>query len=78
MGGFLSHPAKHFPERFSNNQFLKDHPYALPCFVSSAISLVAFIIVALFFREVSSSRLFILSTGLDIDLWSCISVFAST
>lgn len=53
MGGFLSHPAKHFPRRFGNSQFLKDHPYALPSFVSSTVSLLAFMVVALFFREVS-------------------------
>jgi hypothetical protein len=52
MGGFLSHPAKHFPNRFGNNKFLKDHPYALPCLASSAISFVIFIVVALFLREV--------------------------
>ena len=52
MGGFLNHPVERFPKRFRNSQFLKDHPYALPCFASSVISLVIFIVVALFLREV--------------------------
>ncbi|KAF8323178.1 MFS general substrate transporter [Clavulina sp. PMI_390] len=51
MGGFLSHPTQRFPRRFGDSEFLKNHPYALPCFVSSMVSLAAFLIIFLFFTE---------------------------
>lgn len=56
MGGFLTNPAQKFPRIFGTSIFLIDHPYVLPCFASCTLSSLAFIALALFFREVRCTR----------------------
>ncbi|EIE90760.1 hypothetical protein RO3G_15471 [Rhizopus delemar RA 99-880] len=51
IGGYLNHPATHFPSLFSANQFLKDYPYFLPCFVSALGSTIGFILGYIYLKE---------------------------
>ncbi|KAG1058143.1 hypothetical protein G6F43_000087 [Rhizopus delemar] len=51
LGGYLNHPATHFPSLFSANQFLKDYPYFLPCFVSALGSTIGFILGYIYLKE---------------------------
>ena len=53
IGGMLERPADKFPAQFGNSSFLQKYPYFLPCFVSAAIAVACWFIVALFFKEVS-------------------------
>ena len=53
IGGMLERPAEKFPALFGNSSFLQKYPYFLPCFVSAAIAVARWFIVALFFKEVS-------------------------
>ncbi|KAG9035199.1 hypothetical protein FRB95_011933 [Tulasnella sp. JGI-2019a] len=55
IGGNLSHPAERYPSIFGDIQFLKRHPYFLPCFVSSSITIFS-ILIAIFFLEETLPR----------------------
>ncbi len=50
IGGFLEHPARHFPE-FSG-QLWRNYPYLLPCIATASISMIGFITVICFVQEV--------------------------
>lgn len=41
----------HFPSLFGGNEFLKEYPYFLPCFVSSIGSFIGFILGYFFLEE---------------------------
>lgn len=55
MGGTLARPHDRWPHIFSN-QFWVDYPYFLPCAGSAAFSAGAFVISAIFLKEVSVSH----------------------
>jgi len=50
LGGVLSRPQEQFPTIFTS-QFWADFPYFLPCVLSAAFALVAFLLIAFFFQE---------------------------
>ncbi|CAG8737494.1 8021_t:CDS:2, partial [Ambispora leptoticha] len=43
VGGYLSHPADHFPNIFGND-FWRYYPYLLPCLVASSVSATGFVV----------------------------------
>ncbi|KAG8875169.1 hypothetical protein FRB97_005352 [Tulasnella sp. 331] len=51
IGGYLSHPVERYPETFGHFNFLKQHPYFLPCFVSSLITLCSIVVAVIFLEE---------------------------
>jgi len=51
IGGWLYSPAKRFPGLFGQNEFLKSHPYFLPCALPATFSLSACIVSFLFLEE---------------------------
>ncbi|OAD78155.1 hypothetical protein PHYBLDRAFT_140257 [Phycomyces blakesleeanus NRRL 1555(-)] len=51
LGGYLSRPVEGFPEYFGDNEFLKEYPYFLPCFVSSIGSFIGFLIGYFYLNE---------------------------
>ncbi|KAF5026688.1 hypothetical protein F66182_1237 [Fusarium sp. NRRL 66182] len=51
IGGALADPAHQFPRAFGHVQFFHDYPYALPGFVTGAISSTASLTSALFLNE---------------------------
>jgi hypothetical protein len=53
IGGVLSRPQDRWPGIFSHHFWL-EYPYFLPCLVVAALSLLQFIITALFLKEVGS------------------------
>lgn len=53
IGGALSNPAKQFPRLFGHSEFLKAHPYFLPCAVPATFSAVAWIVTFVFLKEAS-------------------------
>ncbi|KZP07582.1 MFS general substrate transporter [Athelia psychrophila] len=57
IGGALSHPAEQWPGTLGKIAFLRQHPYALPCFTAASIPLAAFVFVTLFFKETLPSAL---------------------
>ncbi|KAF2230681.1 MFS general substrate transporter [Viridothelium virens] len=56
IGGGLARPAKEYPSVFGSIQFFKEYPYALPTFVTGAISLSAAIVSTLFIRETLGAK----------------------
>jgi hypothetical protein len=44
LGGLLSNPATKYPSLFGSIAFLKEYPYFLPCFISSWVSTVGFVV----------------------------------
>jgi MFS family permease len=51
FGGFFSDPVRQFPQWVGSSVFLKTYPYFLPCFISSCVSMLSFIITLLFLPE---------------------------
>jgi len=51
IGGVLSNPAVRWPTTLGRIQFLREHPYFLPCAVSGFIAFVTFIIAAFALKE---------------------------
>ncbi|KAI8877030.1 MFS general substrate transporter [Backusella circina FSU 941] len=51
LGGYFVFPAKQLPWLFGQNQFLIDHPYFLPCFISSLASFTGFILGYFYLKE---------------------------
>ncbi|KAG8891293.1 hypothetical protein FRB99_003685, partial [Tulasnella sp. 403] len=64
IGGMLSHPAERYPSLFGGFQLLKDKPYLLPCFASSAITMVS-ILSSIFFLKESLPSKVLASKGRD-------------
>ncbi|KAF8266410.1 major facilitator superfamily domain-containing protein [Lactarius quietus] len=50
IGGVLSRPQDHWPNRFSG-PFWAEYPYFLPCLVAATYALVSFIVTALYLEE---------------------------
>ena len=50
-GGALARPHDHWPELFSGT-FWQNYPYFLPCLASVSFTAIAFLIAALFLKEV--------------------------
>ncbi|KAF7985324.1 hypothetical protein HWV62_6515 [Athelia sp. TMB] len=57
IGGVLSHPAEQWPSTAGRIPFLRQYPYALPCFTAALIPLGAFVFIAVFFRETLPSAM---------------------
>jgi len=57
FGGSLSRPSERFPAFFGNNEFLKTHPYFLPCAVPATFSALAWLVTFLFLKETVQSPL---------------------
>ncbi|KAJ8489734.1 hypothetical protein ONZ45_g13466 [Pleurotus djamor] len=53
IGGTLAHPVERFPDLFGGSDFLREHPYFLPCSVPATFSLVAWVVTFLFLEETS-------------------------
>ncbi|KAK7403483.1 hypothetical protein QQX98_010762 [Neonectria punicea] len=51
LGGFLADPAEQYPGAFGGVKFFEDYPFALPGFVTAAISATSFLACALFLKE---------------------------
>ncbi|KAG9035187.1 hypothetical protein FRB95_011921 [Tulasnella sp. JGI-2019a] len=56
IGGNLSHPTERYPTIFGNVEFLVRHPFFLPCFVSSCISLCGILFSFFFLDETLPSK----------------------
>lgn len=56
-GGYLCKPAEQFPDLFGDNEFLKEYPYFLPCFVASLGSMVGFVIGFFYLKETNPAVL---------------------
>ncbi|KAG9034984.1 hypothetical protein FRB95_012274 [Tulasnella sp. JGI-2019a] len=56
IGGYLSHPSERYPAVFGQFQFLKRHPFFLPCFLSSVITLCSLICAIFFLEETLPSK----------------------
>ena len=52
IGGVFSSPAVRWPNTLGKLAYLRDHPYFLPCFIPSVISLVAFLGALVGLKEV--------------------------
>jgi hypothetical protein len=57
IGGTFSHPATRYPDIFGHIPFLHTHPYFLPCFMSSSLTICSIIIGALFVEETLPSKI---------------------
>ncbi|KAG8863379.1 hypothetical protein FRB96_008871 [Tulasnella sp. 330] len=57
IGGYLSHPAERYPAIFGDVEFLARHPFFLPCFVSSSITLCSVIVAFVFLEETLPGKL---------------------
>lgn len=51
IGGSLARPAEQFPQLFGSSEFLKKHPYFLPCAVCSLLLLATWIAGITFLKE---------------------------
>jgi MFS family permease len=56
IGGYLSHPVERYPGIFARGGSLEEHPYLLPCLVTTGITLAGLLFTALFMEEVSRKR----------------------
>lgn len=56
IGGGLAEPAKEYPKIFGGIAFFEKYPYALPTFVTGAISLFAAIICTFFVKETLEAK----------------------
>ncbi|BGP39315.1 hypothetical protein JCM10449v2_003253 [Rhodotorula kratochvilovae] len=54
LGGYLSHPADHFPRLFGHSTFVRENPYALPCLIGALFPLLGAIVGFLFLEETLS------------------------
>jgi hypothetical protein len=54
IGGVFSNPATRWPNTLGRLQFLRVHPYFLPCAISGSIAFATFIIAVLALKEVCS------------------------
>jgi hypothetical protein len=52
IGGVFSNPATRWPKTLGRLQFLRVHPYFLPCAISGSIAFTTFIIAVLALKEV--------------------------
>ncbi|KAH8824358.1 major facilitator superfamily domain-containing protein [Flagelloscypha sp. PMI_526] len=55
IGGFFSDPVKHWPNIFGKMDFLKQHPYFLPCAVSGVLCLFVFVLAEFGLKETHPS-----------------------
>ncbi|KAF8731161.1 hypothetical protein AX14_005062 [Amanita brunnescens Koide BX004] len=51
IGGSLSRPVEQFPQIFGSSELLREYPYFLPCAICSILSLIAWVVGIVFFRE---------------------------
>ena len=51
IGGFLSHPERHWPKIFAGEFWVK-YPFSLPCFVGAGFALSAVAYAAIVLEEV--------------------------
>jgi hypothetical protein len=51
IGGFLSHPERHWPKAFAG-KFWAKYPFSLPCFVGAGFALCAVSYAAIVLEEV--------------------------
>jgi ABC-type anion transport system duplicated permease subunit len=58
IGGLLSHPVDRFPAIFGGNNFLKVHPYFLPCAVPASLTALIWVITFQYLKETSSPKSF--------------------
>ncbi|KAG2138610.1 major facilitator superfamily domain-containing protein [Suillus bovinus] len=56
IGGSLSRPADRFPDTFGRSEFLKTHPYLLPCFTSAFFISIAWLVACFCLKESVSTR----------------------
>ena len=52
IGGVFSSPAVRWPDTLGKLAYLRDHPYFLPCFISSVLAFVAFLGALVGLKEV--------------------------
>ncbi|KAH8087430.1 putative MFS transporter [Filobasidium floriforme] len=58
IGGYLSHPVERYPHLFAVGGKLEEHPYLLPCLVTTGITLAGLLFTALFMRETHAGLLY--------------------
>lgn len=56
LGGLLSQPAVQWPETLGKIEYLRNHPYFLPCFAAAMIAFLTFLSAVVGLREVRSFR----------------------
>ena len=56
LGGYLSDPARRYPNLFGQSSFLKEYKYFLPCFVGALFPLIGIMSAYLFLKEVGLFR----------------------
>jgi len=59
IGGLLADPLTNFPGLFDENGFFSKYPYSLPCFVTTFVLVVSWIISLLFVEDEKFSRIFV-------------------
>lgn len=52
IGGVLSNPATRWPDTLGRIQYLRQHPYFLPCAASGVLAFVTFVISFFGLKEV--------------------------
>ncbi|KAF4596671.1 hypothetical protein EYR38_008059 [Pleurotus pulmonarius] len=55
IGGSFSHPVERFPALFGASEFLKSHPYFLPCAVPATFAIVAWLVTFFLLKETVAS-----------------------
>jgi hypothetical protein len=53
IGGFLSQPAKQWPNIFGSFQLFLDYPYSLPCLVTGLYIFITLVLCVFYLKEVS-------------------------
>ncbi|KAJ1564212.1 hypothetical protein HK096_009109, partial [Nowakowskiella sp. JEL0078] len=43
LGGLFSDPANQYPDSIFDNEFFKNYPFALPCFIASLVNVLGFL-----------------------------------
>ncbi|THV02476.1 MFS general substrate transporter [Dendrothele bispora CBS 962.96] len=56
LGGWLSNPHERFPTIFGQSEFLKEHPYALPCFVAAGYCVFVWVLTLTCLEETVNVR----------------------
>ncbi|KAM6503907.1 Major facilitator superfamily domain containing protein [Amanita muscaria] len=57
IGGFLAQSTLRWPDTFGKFEYLRKHPYFLPCFAASLVAFLAFVVAAVALKETLPSAI---------------------